>query len=355
MKFKQTQRPRNYFSRKEQWRLLLLVMTLGLILILAEQAANPDSWNWLWGVASQENQEPESVDNRLRPEPEPEDEGLIAVELAMVGQEDEPQDPRYFPGIQPEDLKSIRDRTPHRSASWEAYVQMLGILQEHPDQDFRDWLQQRDLNYPITFSQLYDQPESYRGQLVKVKGSLRRAFKIPAPENEFGIEEYYQLWITPDPNNVIVVYALSIPQEIPLNNDQEEIVNQDEAVELVGFFFKLWAHPAAQGISITPMVLAKTMTWEPKPEAAPEESEPPSLGTMIGIICAVLSGSLIIAALAFMQGNWRSKTVRRQREAIVPEDAIDSLANVEPEPDVEEQLRRLSEQAALAESEEETL
>ena len=38
---------RNYFSRREQWRLFALIMGLGLIVVVMREAAKEENWYWL--------------------------------------------------------------------------------------------------------------------------------------------------------------------------------------------------------------------------------------------------------------------------------------------------------------------
>ena len=44
--FQRSKPPRNYLSRREQWRLLGLVLALGLVVILMGEARDPDNYPW---------------------------------------------------------------------------------------------------------------------------------------------------------------------------------------------------------------------------------------------------------------------------------------------------------------------
>ncbi|MBN2216992.1 MAG: hypothetical protein JW719_06420, partial [Pirellulales bacterium] len=52
-------KPRDYFSRREQWRLLLLVMSLGLVFIFMNEARKPERWRWLIPDSPPSNRPPE--------------------------------------------------------------------------------------------------------------------------------------------------------------------------------------------------------------------------------------------------------------------------------------------------------
>ncbi|NUQ65346.1 MAG: hypothetical protein HUU20_23000, partial [Pirellulales bacterium] len=46
LQFRRQGRPRNYLARREQWRLLLIVLALGLVALLYSQSRNPENFRW---------------------------------------------------------------------------------------------------------------------------------------------------------------------------------------------------------------------------------------------------------------------------------------------------------------------
>ena len=44
---------RNYFRRREQWRLFALIMGLGLVVVVMREAAKEENWYWLTGDGQQ--------------------------------------------------------------------------------------------------------------------------------------------------------------------------------------------------------------------------------------------------------------------------------------------------------------
>jgi len=73
--FHRTPQPRNFLSRREQWRLLLLVMSLGLVVFLMSKARDPSNWAWFFASSDRGNGSPSvaaedaPTDDRLPQEP----------------------------------------------------------------------------------------------------------------------------------------------------------------------------------------------------------------------------------------------------------------------------------------------
>ena len=120
--FQRGSRPRNYLSRREQWRLLLLVMVLGLVVVLGFEARDPARYQWIWGAGAEGTGGPATaepsgdataVDTRIDPEP-PDDE--IPGTFISPGsvQVVEVESGRYFRGVKPVYLDSICDDEPFR-------------------------------------------------------------------------------------------------------------------------------------------------------------------------------------------------------------------------------------------------
>src|SRR5688572_31130096 len=61
----------------------------------------------------------------------------------------------------------------------------------------------------VAYAQLYRQSGQYRGQVVTVRGTARRAYRVQASKNHLGIEEYFVFWVSPfeSADTPLVVYA----------------------------------------------------------------------------------------------------------------------------------------------------
>jgi hypothetical protein len=118
-----------------------------------------------------------------------------------------------------------------------------------------------DARRDVTFSHLYrdprEDPKKYRGQLVQVEGTVRRALAFDVPPNAYGLTKRYELWIfTEDSGKFPWVVELSeLPPGFPLGSEIQE------KVESAGFFLKLWAYRAQDGFRSAPLLLGHGLNW----------------------------------------------------------------------------------------------
>ncbi|MEX2025970.1 MAG: hypothetical protein WEH44_01695, partial [Pirellulaceae bacterium] len=120
----------------------------------------------------------------------------------------------------------------------------------------------------VPYAQLYRQPAHYRGQIVTVRGAVRRAYSVPASRNHLGIRSYFVYWIQPfeSADTPLVVYALDVPPGFPPLKDRDRdggVTKLDEEVTIHGFLFKRGAYAGQQGTYNAPLMLAKQPHWHP--------------------------------------------------------------------------------------------
>jgi hypothetical protein len=302
-------RTTNYFSRRQQWKLLSLVFAAGLLIFLVEAAANPDKWLWL-----------------LRPREAP------GQEDAAEGGDAIPPNKRFFPGVQPGLLARVRDDTVFRAAEADAFYHLLKILEETNEER----LEQASIGR-VSFTQLFTQPKEFRGELVTVHGAARRVINKIAPRNSFGIKGYWQVVLEPgDRDYPVVIYCLDLPSGFPQGDKLHE------QVTLTGFFYKRWAGlSSGREIMTWPLLLSKTVRWQPSVAAA----EP---GAQDRAALSNLAAGLALAVIASLAVVWFVLARTRRRTTFVMPQVrpgeLNSLRHEELTPDVREQLARLARQ-----------
>lgn len=350
-------RPPNYLARREQRRLLILVMTLGAVVALMAKAAQPSTWAWLWGKQAAQTQSttvdaetPAYYDTRIRPT-SPERLPLDTfISPAKKPAAPTPQGD-YFAGLRPELFAEIRDHAVFRGVENESWYNFLTVLRDAEQAE----LEQSSIGR-VGFGQLFEQPSVYRGKVITVTGVARRAFDLQAPPNDHGIESYYQLWLQPmgGPTSPIVIYTLELPDGFPSSRvaGSDEARNIYEPIEVTGFFFKNWAYSTGSAILSAPLVLSKNVKWTPQVAAADAaNSSAIPLGPVIGIAAAI--GLLAVGAIYF-SSRYRP-TAQVGALAARFQAQTESLRKLEEEdlgPDVAETLRALAadEHAADADS-----
>jgi len=221
------------------------------------------------------------------------------------------------------DLASIVDNTVHRPSDRHAWFRLLEQLENH-DQQILEAADVPD----VGFVELFEQPDNYRGELVRIAGELKMAKRVRPVRNALGIEEYYMFWIKPDgSNSPLAIYTLEVPEGFP-ELTRDGVMLDDMRATFTGYFFKRWVYPAGDGPRITPLLLAKAPTWSPEPP-----SEQAALPSTTAILIATLAAALIgiaCAAIAFRAA--RVKSSNRSPYNTSVQQAPERLAALEQQP-----------------------
>ncbi len=294
-------RPRNYFSRGDNRRLFWTFMPPAVVVFLAlswiERAyfhppgpPPPVQVDTVLKSAAVER----TIDDAVTIEAEPEPLVAEAEEL----------------GASLHALETVRDDTVFRPADDEAWFQIWSRLRAGDMQAMRRSDAQR-----VSFAELYGQPRSFRGRLVRFSGTVHRLQKVEAPPNNYAIEAYWQAWVEPDdgPASPIVVYFYRLPEGMPHG------IKIREPVEVIGYFFKRWAYQATDTIRTAPLVMAIEPIWKPHKPPAPGGTAASSIA--LWTIAALVSITLLAMRLANSGG--------RRREEPPPSDLSAALSDVE--------------------------
>ncbi len=286
--FQPRKRTRNYLARREQWRLLLVVLALGAVILLIVKARDPANFAW---IANLDTDHPtpasdEPVDTRLQLEPRAQ-ESLDTVVSPAATPPPAQQTHDGLASVTPESLAAVEDDTVFRAAERGVWFRLLEILQDTSPAD----LKQESLGR-VTFVQLFEQPKQYRGRVVSIAGTVRRANWVEAPTNDDHIKGYYQLWLQPSdhPSDPVVVYALELPPGFPTGMDASA------EVQVTGIFFKRWAYQAQDTLRTAPVVLCRSVEWlKGAPTAVHGERPMPSPWLVLGLAVAI--AGLVVGVL----------------------------------------------------------
>lgn len=272
------QRPRNYLAPGERrrvfWRLMPPALVGVLVLGWIEQ-----TWFPRRGPPAHKQ-----VDTRLeavRGEPP-------AGDAVLIEAEPDPFAP-VAEGLSAsvDALAKVRDDAFFRRDEEPAWIQTWLTLRSAAPQAVRA------AATPVSFTELFGQPLSFRGRPVRFKGTLRRLERLRAPANDYDIADYWQGWLEPavGPPSPIVVQFLRLPPGMP------EGLKINEPVEIAGYFFKRYAYKATDTIRRAPLVMAVEPVWTPRTPVEPG-------GTSLGTVAVVSMASLVAAtALAMFLGN----------------------------------------------------
>lgn len=273
-------------QRRMRHRLFRLFTMLMLVLAFMQHASNPANWNWFWKVTTPAD--PVASSQTLAPAPS----------LAAFDPESAASAPSTVPPpiLDASLLNSIRDDTYFHPEESEAWFQLFASLRDRSPAE----LQQASLG-PASYLQLYRQTDFYRGHVVELRGTLRRAHALEAPANQHGVSRYWQCWIFPEPGGAspIVVYSLDLPEAIG------EGMTLAVPVTLHACVYKRWAYARGETMLVAPVVLAATIQPLPsadtsstprEPSLRPRELGMPSI--VLGCV-ALVSLAILAATLAF--------------------------------------------------------
>lgn len=213
-------------------------------------------------------------------------------------------------GASEHNLETVRDDTVFRPGDQEAWFQIWMKLEASDMQALR-----KAKPREVSFAELFGQPRSFRGRLVRFSGTIHRLQKVEAPPNNYNVKDYWQAWLEPEsgPASPIVVYFLRIPDGMPQG------MKIREPVEIIGYFFKRWAYQATDTIRTAPLVMALEPIWKPL-------EPPPGGGTTIGTYALLTMAALVVLTLLGL----RMTNARSPRgPAAEPGDLATTLADVE--------------------------
>jgi len=273
---------------------------MGLVIFAMNEVRKPENVKRIARFFGQENGEvtlldqlpdppPDPpADNRLPP-PSPPAEDEIPGTFHSPAEVEVEQDTtgRYHPGVKPGYFDDVRDDTTFRAAERDAWFHLFEVLKRNDEKA----LEANSIGR-VTFAQLFSQSNEYRGRLVTLRGTLRRAHRLTAPKNAYGIERYYQTWLQPDdnPTTPMVVYSLYLPEGFPTG------MNISADVHVTGFFYKRWAYKAGDTLRTTPVVLARTVDWrKPVPVV-----QPPTIDLRFFVIVVSVAAVVSVLAVAYV-------------------------------------------------------
>ncbi len=270
--------PRNYLARNEQRRIFWRFMPPAVAFILIA------SWVEQTWFRQPAPPAPPQIDTRLV---DPLADAAVP-DAVLIKQEPERfvvEDESHLTAT-PAALDRVRDDTVFREADRDAWFQIWKSLRDHGPPPAKAASR-------VSFSELFGQPRSFRGRPVGLAGTLHRLERVKAPNNDYGIDGYWQGWLEPEggPASPIVVYFLEIPDGMPSG------LIISEQVDVTGYFFKRWAYAAKDTVRLAPLVMAAAPRWVPRPPARPA----------IDYVAALATGTILIVMLVTLVGIWLAR------------------------------------------------
>jgi len=153
---------------------------------------------------------------------------------------------------------------------------------------------------------LLQQPDVYRGTVIRVEGTVARSQRKPAQTNSYDVVEYWQLWVLPDDGSrrLIEVIVPAVPESVAAVGPDASLADGPK-ISAVGRFLKRRSYAAASGAELAPVVIGRLLGG---PDSAAATASPPVdpdhqfMLSTVAIVSTVVIG-IALATLAM----WRSK------------------------------------------------
>lgn len=225
-------------------RLLSSLMALAVIWALYARFKEPSTWAWMTGeslestVAAAET--PASTDKMPTPENK--------VETVVPGPNEEDGDALLKLR---KSLKVVEDKKKLQPFEMLAYWQLMAWSRTRSLADFEK-VAQRD----VPFTQLWEQPDLYRGHAIRLRMHVRRVLKFNVEENPLGLKEVFEVWGWTEESRSYpyVVVLPELPAGLKVGTDVSgEVV-------FVGYFLKWMSYEAFDVKKNAPLLVGRCRT-----------------------------------------------------------------------------------------------
>ncbi|WP_182866914.1 hypothetical protein [Stieleria mannarensis] len=194
---------------------------------------------------------------------------------------------------------------------------------------------------------LLQQPEIYRGQMIRLVGTLQLAERKTAQSNRAGVESYWKLWIIPADGGIrpTILMTRQLPGLIadsltadgkwdrPSNPD-----NPDGKIAAVGRFIKRLPYRSSIGADLAPVVIGRVVGAKGIASTSDAQADADAAGDsvaaggdltgLVGVLLAIVGGIALAGFLMYRSAldAKRSRSLRQHAGEDVKLD-LDTLAD----------------------------
>jgi hypothetical protein len=182
---------------------------------------------------------------------------------------------------------------------------------------------------------LLQQPDVFRGQLVRIHGGVARCERVKAQPNEFDIQEYWQLWLRPSDgaDRPITVIVPDVPPSIASAIGPEGSSEDGPQVIVLGKFLKRLSYASTRGAELAPAIVGRLISVPNSSSdslannsSQPQRSSGRQTWLVLGAACL---GGLVLAIIAMYRTAVAARQSRELRNAIRrdPDEFLDELSS----------------------------
>lgn len=152
-------------------------------------------------------------------------------------------------------LSTVRDKT--RVIPKGAYFHLVELSMKVSPRELEEKLAIRN----PSLAEIVRNPDAFRGKPVRLEGYVRRITPIDPGPNNLGVRVLYECAVFSDEYdlNPWFFVVLHIPEGMPTGDGLRE------RVTATGYFLKLWAYQAGDGLRYAPLFIGPRLVWHPAP------------------------------------------------------------------------------------------
>lgn len=284
-----------------------MLLGLAVLWMFYDTARDPDTWTWLAA------RDQEVADLQIDKAP-----GTMLDNTTEAQQKE-----TVIPGpndLVPEEQERfrkysaiVRDRTELMRREMVSYWQLMAWGRT---QTFTE-LRERARIEP-NFSELWEDPDRFRGVPIRLKLNVRRVIQYDAPTNDVGVAEVFEAWGWTDNSKsypYVVVFS-DKPEGLPIGAEVES------EVLFTGYFLKIMAYTAFDKRLAAPLLVGKvqvTASYSKAKTAAVNKARSLAFLPIVGVVFTVAGGFAF-----YRRWQWRKRRSKVPR-AIVPEGLPDQM------------------------------
>jgi hypothetical protein len=231
------------------FRMIAFLIVLALVY---SWASKPQTWNWLEDRSETSDFEPGVDETPAAGAAAPAEGEKNSPTAEVITPAPTDQDKAEAAAANPL-FEAVTDREPLSKIEMPAYWRCLKWANA---QSFADL--ERRAEKHVVFTQFWQQPDKYRGKLIRLRLHVARILTWEAGENSAGVKNVYEVWGWTDESKSFpyLVILSELPKGMPIGDGLHE-----EGV-FVGYFLKTMSFVAANKNRSSPLLLGR-MKWLP--------------------------------------------------------------------------------------------